>query len=226
MLTMFFLINSFWVNFYIGTFDSQLSDGSDLTEAQAHNFARLFTLIITLGVVGIPLVGACMDHLGFPVTSSVLIVIGFVWALLLVDNASTSLVLSFVCYSAFRTFFFTFVFAYLADTLGFKYFGVLAGIMFVLGGVLSVLQYPLAQVAAASCVPDPMTSVMSCSSGYWRNVNIFMAVTILSTLSFSYQDWARRKQSALRRSKSGASGAELTALLPPRRITGDAYGTA
>jgi len=48
-LTLFFLVNSFWANFYIGTFDMQLGDKHNLTGEQRHEFAQYFTLFITLG---------------------------------------------------------------------------------------------------------------------------------------------------------------------------------
>ena len=48
-LTLFFLIGSFWANFYIGTFDMQLGDKHNLTGEQRHEFAEYFTLVITLG---------------------------------------------------------------------------------------------------------------------------------------------------------------------------------
>jgi len=48
-LTFFFLVNSFWANFYLGTFDMQLGDKHNLSGEQRHVFAEYFTLVITLG---------------------------------------------------------------------------------------------------------------------------------------------------------------------------------
>lgn len=234
LLTVFFLVNSFWVNFYIGTFDAQIRDGTALTVAEEHVYAQIFTLTITLGVIGIPIVGACMDYLGFPITSTILLCLGIVWAFLAIQRDPSTLVFSFVFYSAFRTFFFTFTFAYLADTLGFKYFGVLAGVMFVLGGVIGVLQYPLAEFAVRRCKVHPLTQVEVCTDGLWSQVNCVMLVTIASTLYFSYHDYVRRKlPNAGRVLRQESSSQESSLLLPRRSLlqresssSKTAYGTA
>jgi MFS family permease len=188
-LTFFFLVNSFWLNFYIGTFDVQQKDSGIDTE-ELSVYARLFTLAITCGASTIPLAGALMDIYGFPATSVITIGCGFAWSALLLLQDRLALKFSFIFYAIYRTFFYTFVFAYLADVLGFKYFGVLAGIMFVIGGVLSLVQYPLAQVMAGSCHFEAETDV--CDPGYWLYLNYFMAITVASTWYFSYMDWKNR----------------------------------
>lgn len=193
LLTLFFLVNSFWANFYIGTFDMQLGDKHNLTGDQRHTFAEYFTLVITLGVVSIPPVGAMMDRTGFPATSLLCLVSGIIWALLLLADSPERhlLMLSFVFYSLYRTSFFTFFFAYLADVMGFQFFGMLGGIIFLLAGVLGMLQYPLAQYATGNChilTQDQAT----CDKGRWAQVNTVMVLMITSTLYFTYCDYERR----------------------------------
>lgn len=192
LLLLFFLMHSYWGNFYIGTFDMQLSDSQLLGSAvDQQNYARIFTIIITMGVIVIPLVGALMDLHGFPVTSAFSIGCGILWAALLLIRSSTALVISFVFYAAYRTSFYTFFFAYLADTLGYKYFGMLAGIIFVLGGLLGITQYPLAQLVAGTC-HDDNADQDTCSHGHWAIVNLIMLVMVASTLYFTVADWRRR----------------------------------
>ena len=211
-LTVFFLVNSFWANFYIGTFDMQLGDKHNLTGEQRHAFAQTFTLIITLGVLVIPLVGALMDLRGYPATSLLCTAAGIIWALLvLVDSEQRHvLILSFVFYSVFRTSFFTFFFAYLADALGFKFFGMLAGVIFLFGGFLGMLQIPLATYAAGDCHVLTVDQA-TCSKGNWGTVNCAMVAMVSATLYFTYQDHCRRRratQVATRTSKIG-SGANI-----------------
>ncbi len=210
------MVNSFWLNFYIGTFDVQQKDGGIGTE-ELSVYARLFTLAITCGAGTIPLAGALMDISGFPATSAITILCGFVWSFLLLLQNRLALKFSFIFYAVYRTFFYTFVFAFLADVLGFKYFGVLAGIMFVIGGVLSLVQYPLAQVMAGSCHLEAENDI--CDPGYWLYLNYFMALSIATTWYFSYQDWRNRtdllayhessKHSIRKGSYSKLSGQEL-----------------
>ena len=189
-LSYFFLVNSFWLNFYIGAFDVQLGDANFLTSSELVANASLFTLIITCGAVIIPFAGAMMDIYDFPCTALLTTIAGVVWSILLLFKTKLALTVSFIFYAVFRTFFYTFVFAYLADVLGFKYFGVLAGIMFVVGGVLTFLQYPIAQFAAGSC--HNLSSEL-CDVGNWDIVNMAMMFSILSTLYFTYKDWIHRE---------------------------------
>lgn len=194
-LTCLFVVTSFWANFYIGTFDLQLADSELLDVQGQHEYARLFTLIMTCGAVAIPAVGALMDLAGFSVTSIVMLLQGFLWALFLLVNSATSLLVSFVLYATFRTFLFTFLFAYLADTLGFKYYGVLSGIMFAVGGFAGLFQYYLAEYASGTChLQQEHEQGVECDRGRWSEVNTIMAATLVMTFYFSYKDWTRRCQ--------------------------------
>ncbi len=194
-LVSFFVVISFWANFYIGTFDVRLRDSQlSLTPLQQQDFARLFTFVMTCGVVAIPVVGTLMDRVGYTATSAVTIGLGLVWCGLLFVPAAPALVASFVLYTCFRTFFFTFLFAYIADTMGFKYFGALSGVMFAVGGLVGVLQYYLAQYASGTCHLSAEGEESSCSHGRWNQVNALMAATIFLCFLFSYKDWTRRKQ--------------------------------
>lgn len=193
-LTVLFVVHTFWMNFYLGVFDVELGDRqAHLSADEKHIYANQFTVIITCGVVGIPVLGYMMDSFGFPASSLITIIFGMLWSLLLTSGVESCLITSFVFYALYRACFFTFVFAYLADTLGFKYFGVLAGVMFVLGGVLGLISYPLATWAAGSCHQFDDGADPECTNGYWGGLDGFAFLTQTFTLMFSYQDWKRRK---------------------------------
>ncbi len=110
-----------------GTIDLQIGDQLSLTMYERGVMGRQFTAFMTGGILAIPVVGVFMDYFGFPATSFLTVLFACIWASLQVFPTKGAIVISFVFYSLFRTFLFTFLFAYLADTLGFKYFGVLAG---------------------------------------------------------------------------------------------------
>ena len=114
-----------------------------------------------------------MDKKGFPATWTATVTLGVVWSLLVLYDSQWTLLPSFVCYALFRTFLFTFLFAFIADTMGFRYFGVLAGIMFVIGGLVGLLQYPLAKWAAGNChlATTPLARI-HCDRGNWSLVNL------------------------------------------------------
>lgn len=191
---------------FVGTIDIQLGDSTLLLSPyEQRQYGRYFTLIMTLGVFMIPFVGYLMDHKGFPVTSAVTISFGLLWSLLLLYDSRASLLPSFMFYAMFRTCLFTFLFAYLADTMGFKYFGVLAGLMFVFGGFVGLLQYPIAVWASGTChsANSPLKKA-HCSRGHWSVVNVLMVCSMASLFWFSYRDWVRRRrqQSSLNHSLS------------------------
>ena len=177
-----------------------------LTAYDQRLYGRYFTMIMTLGVFAIPLVGYMMDNRGFPVTSVVTVSFGLLWSLLLLYDSRYSLLPSFMFYALFRTCLFTFLFAYLADTMGFRFFGVLAGLMFVLGGFVGLLQYPLAMWAAGTChsANSPLKRA-HCSRGHWEEVNLSMACSMASLFWFSYRDWVRRRRQATSLSHSLSS---------------------
>lgn len=186
----------------------QIKDLQIVTDInEEHNFARLFTIITASGIIFIPFVGILMDTTGFPISSVVITLSGVLWSICLLVSTSYSLLLSFLFYSFYRTSFFIFIFGYLADTFGFKYYGLLAGIMFLCGGFMGLLQYPLATYALGTChhqyhhlnvvvtdnnkgSNDSMED--DCDQGQWFQVHIVMMIMILSTLYFSYQDQVRR----------------------------------
>lgn len=195
-ITIFFLINSFWANFYIGNIDLQLGDSELYSAEEQKTFGRMFTAIMTCGFIAIPIVGAVMDKYGFPMTSLFTAFFGIVWSICLLSKSRSSAVPSFISYALFRTFLFTFLFAYLADVFGFKYFGILGGLMFVLGGLLSLTQYSLTAWAAGTChsfeTPQP-----GCSNGYWDTINLVQLLSQFALLTFTYQDWIRRRREAV-----------------------------
>jgi hypothetical protein len=197
-VTIFFVVTSFWANFIVGTIDVQLGDSMLLlSEVDLQLYGRLFAVIMACGAFAIPVVGYLMDTVGFPATSAITVGLGSTWALLMLFDDVHALLPSFVFYSLFRVFLFTFLFAYLADSLGFRYFGVLAGLMFVTGGFIGLLQYPLAQWAAGTChlATSPVGKI-HCSRGMWSGINLVMAISLLSMFWFSYRDWVRRRRHA------------------------------
>jgi len=94
-------------------------DAHDQAEAM-----RWFTVITVCGVLGIPFVGYSMDVLGFRATRAITVGLGCLWAAMTLVPHRLVLLLSFGVYALFRTFTFNYYFAFLADRLGFRYFGV------------------------------------------------------------------------------------------------------
>jgi hypothetical protein len=89
--------------------------------------------------------------------------------------------------------------------MGFKYFGILAGLMFVFGGVFSLLQYPLVEWATGTChfiTNNADFRMAHCDRGHWYELNIAMLFSFVSLFGFSYQDFVRRRREQIMESHS------------------------
>jgi MFS family permease len=190
-VTTFIVVASFWANFYIGTIDIQLADAHTLSAAKQNFMVRVFTAVTTAGVLGIPIVGRLMDRCGFVATAAVTVTMaGLFGANVLwpVGGAGVwQLGLAFVAYALFRTFLFTYFFAYLADALGFRYFGVLAGASFLVAGCAGLLQSPLMEWGAGDChlYKDPPAD---CDPGNWRSINALQLGCLLALYAIPLLD--------------------------------------
>lgn len=214
-VTVFIVVASFWANFYIGTIDIQLADGHLLSPEKQNYMVRLFTAVTTAGVLGIPIVGGLMDRYGFVTTAAVTVSMAVIYGLGIIiaqaQGGILPLVLAFIAYALFRTFLFTYFFAYLADALGFRFFGVLAGVSFFIAGCAGLLQSPLMQFGAGNChlTLEPLSG---CDSGRWSTINFYQLACLASLYVIPLMDmWAARKADAQRkvvRGKEGGRGGE------------------
>lgn len=172
--------------------DIQLGDSDRYGPIERQNYDRIFTLTMTGGFLSIPAAGMMMDHLGFPTTALFISFTGLMWSICLLSGSATTLIASFLFYSLFRTFLFAFIFAYAADTMGFKFYGILMGIMFVIGAFVSLLQYHLAKWATGTC-HNATEEGTYCSKGNWDSVNLLVVITMLLSFAFAFEDWRRRR---------------------------------
>lgn len=199
-LAVFFIVSTYWANFFIGTLDMQLGDVMGLNYEQRDEVGRLCTLAMTLGAAAIPLIGFIMDYFGFPVTSLLTAFFGIGWACLLRVETLESLRMSLIFYTLFRTALFTFTFAYLADVLGFAYYGVLAGLLFMASGFIGLTQYWLRIAVAGTC---HLNIGETCSQGQWVTLHNVILISFLVLPVISFQDyWRRRSSPHMSRPKS------------------------
>jgi hypothetical protein len=107
--------------------------------------------------------------------------LGCAWAAMTLVRSREVLLLSFAVYALFRTFTFNYYFAFLADRLGFRYFGVLAGISFCVAGLVGLfLQAPLLNWAHAPCTTSSSETLVGAECGYgnWHEVDLWKLGTI------------------------------------------------
>ncbi|GMH52400.1 hypothetical protein TL16_g01221 [Triparma laevis f. inornata] len=127
-IVLFFALLSYVANFGVGSVGLMLSD------FKADNLSTLtteFSVISGLGVLGMPIVGWLLDKQGEAFTAVVTSCLGICYCVLFLNEM---FITSFWFYSMFRSFLFCYFFANLPVVMGFKYFGILAGIAFAASG--------------------------------------------------------------------------------------------
>ena len=173
-----------------GTLDTQLHDSGILDSEIRAEYCHMFTLTLAAAAFLIPVVGFIIDRCGYTVTYVLTVSFAVLWSSMLVSGVEQLLVPSFVCYALFRTFVFTFMFAYLADTMGFRYYGALSGLLFLICGLVGLLQYPVAHWARRTC---PEQSAY-CASARWDVINKLMTFSFVFSYVFClYEYFDRRK---------------------------------
>jgi len=199
-LTVFFCIGTFWANAYMGWLAFELGDQQaayGLDSRGRSNAQAQFTAMTTLlGVLGLPFVGYLMDKKGFPWTAVTTagLAAGFGLCCLVPSAGPALMYLGFALYSVFRTFLFTYFFACLADALGFRFFGVLSGVSFLLAGLVGLLQVPITTYAVGTCHKDFSPD---CSEGNWAQVNLFQLISFALLFVFpimDFQDQAKSRE--------------------------------
>ncbi|GMI41422.1 hypothetical protein TrCOL_g11256 [Triparma columacea] len=183
-ITLFFVVCSFWANFFIGTIGLQLGDSNNIDLPEQRRLTRLFSIISSLGVLGMPFVGFLLDNLGFAFTATTTVFLGVCYTFFaLMEGSSAVYYCSFLFYSLYRAFLFTYFFAALPKKMGFKYFGILAGISFFVAGIAQLSMASLIKYATGTCHlaafaggpeqhggDDHGDGHPECDVGNWKNV--------------------------------------------------------
>lgn len=151
-----------------------------------HELARSFTVIMSSGaLVSIP-IGWLIDQIGVEACTFLTLLMGQLQMLLLLfgeDNIHCVTV-SFWVYTLFRQFLYPVYISSLTSRLGFKYFGVLLGIGFGLGGMAQLFLYPLDALVQGDCRLQDETILMEgraeeCDNGIWRELHVIQALILL-----------------------------------------------
>ena len=180
-LTIYCSVLILWANSYMGTLRGQLvSLGASPKQVEA--MANNFNVVSPCGVVIIPLIGVMLDRLGFAVVLGLGTCLAIAFALICLIPSVDAQYGAFVCYAWFRTTLFSTLFAYVADQFGFRYFGLLCGIVLAVAGALGMVQYGLTAVV---------------ESGAWthQDINYLQLGTIAAMLFFpavvARDEWKR-----------------------------------
>lgn len=170
-----------------------------------HQLARTFTLVMSMGFFASIFVGWLIDRIGLEICTALTLILGQVQALIIVlfGGNYTMMVTSFWVYAVFRQFLYPVYIASLTSRLGFKYFGVLLGIGFALGGIAQLYLAPLLEFVQGDChnssimvVDEAESSSQShqvtCNEGRWMFIHWFQFVCLGLLLLVPLADYRDR----------------------------------
>lgn len=146
LMTAYFSIQSLWCNFFLGSLTARLRS-KPLTESQVTSLLSDLAIVLPSSVVFIPIVGYLLETCGYVYSSLLCSALALAFtALEAFAQTPAWLVVSFITYAFFRTVMFPLLFAYLGHKFGYSHFGALSGMAFCIGGVVGLLQAPIARL--------------------------------------------------------------------------------
>ena len=189
-LSIFFLVASWWSNFYIATVTTELGDQQRFDLAKQHELARLLSFIDAGAIIFAPLSGYLLDSAGFAVTAVITIALGIAqMVFLLIAGARESfMIASFVSYAVFRAFMFPYYFASLSKKLGFRFFGILSGLSFCVSGISQLAIAPLAVLVEGTCHEFDAIDDMTCDQGQWSAAHLVQISALVALLLIPAMD--------------------------------------
>ncbi|RLN65219.1 hypothetical protein BBJ29_007655 [Phytophthora kernoviae] len=145
LIAFYFSILSLWCNFFLGSITALLR-WKNLPETEVASLLGKLAFVLPGSVVFIPIVGYLLETCGYTYSSLFCTVVALVFTVMLSSTSSTWIVAGFVTYAFFRTIMYPLLFAYLGHRFGFQHFGALSGIAFCIGGIVGLLQTPIAAI--------------------------------------------------------------------------------
>jgi hypothetical protein len=215
-IALFFVVSSFWCNFYLGTLDQQL-DQYVSDPSVKESYLDLFSLVTTLSAASVFFAGLLLDKYGFGATQILTISFGVLMSIgtlipLTEPYQRPVLLATFVFYGLYRTFAFAYTFSAVAHVFGFQFFGTLIGIAFLVSGCIGFVQKPLAAL------------------GWWQTINQTQLAMIVLLYALPLYGICRRRvakdsdgttkdfDSSLEKKASSSNGI-ANPLLPQKRPT-------
>jgi hypothetical protein len=217
-LGIFFIITSFWANYYIASISAELNVSNEFDDNTANTLIQEFSYISFAGVIFSPMAGYLIDSIGSFWANTITCFVGILqMMLLLLSNGEAQMIESFIMYNLFRSFLYPCFFSGLADTIGFKFYGVISGVVVAISGFMFLLFAPLvARFAIGACDEDSNgESERDCSFGNWNKVHMLQSFSlfILICMGVVYRKKDKEQLEGKESSRYGSfESAELTAV--------------
>jgi len=153
---------------------------------------RQFTFILSGGCVASFAIGLIMDHAGVEAATCATLLLGMSHELILIFLSTSKwwMNVGFIFYICFRQFMFPVSIALITSRLGFKFFGLLNGIAFLLSGVAQLFMVPLVNEVKGTChnynSQDQALIIDACDHGNWIELHVveFIVFAVLLLVPF------------------------------------------
>lgn len=145
LIIFYFSILSLWCNFFVGSITGLLR-WKGFTESEVASLLAKLAFVLPGSVVFIPLTGYLLEKCGYTNSSLLCTLVALCSTVMLSSKSPGWIVAGFVTYAFFRTLMFPLLFAYLGHRFGFQHYGALSGIAFCIGGIVGLLQTPIASI--------------------------------------------------------------------------------
>ncbi|CAH0485532.1 unnamed protein product [Peronospora farinosa] len=145
LIVLYFSILSLWCNFFLGSITGLLR-WKGLPETEVVDLLGKLAFILPGSIIFIPLVGYLLEKCGYTYSSLLCTIAALCFTVMLSSMSTVWIVAGFITYAFFRTIMFPLLFAYLGHRFGFQHYGALSGIAFGIGGIMGLLQTPIAAI--------------------------------------------------------------------------------
>ncbi|CAH0475720.1 unnamed protein product [Peronospora belbahrii] len=145
LIVFYFSILLLWCNFFLGSITGLLR-WKGLSETEVEKLLAKLAFVLPGSVFFIPFVGYLLKKCGYTYSSLLCTIAALCFTVMLSSMSTVWIVTGFVTYAFFRTIMFPLLFAYLGHRFGFQHYGALSGIAFCIGGIMGLLQTPIAAI--------------------------------------------------------------------------------
>ena len=206
-LGIFFIITSYWANYYIATVTTELGDLHYFDYEMQHTLTRWLSFLDAGAIVCAPISGYLLDSVGFIPTAIITICLGIIQqSCLLVAKSSTFLmIVSFTTYAIYRAFLFPYFFASLSRKMGFTYFGLLSGTSFSIAGITQFNIASLATYISGTCheYVDVNDGDVQCDQGRWMFIHWIQILSLIALLLIPAWDaYAEKQEEKMKKHKT------------------------
>ncbi|KAK9804317.1 hypothetical protein WJX72_006375 [[Myrmecia] bisecta] len=198
---LFYTMNVFCIQFYLGTTRLQLEHKGDLD----HAYTDVANIIVSFGWLGIPFIGWCLDKKGYGITLGLINTLGVVSSLFQAMPSLGFQVVTLIVWCSQRFFLYSSYFAIFGALFGFQNFGKMLAVDNTFNGLVGLLQLPLTYWGLHGL------------NGNFTAINLLQALVLLPLFAFCWYmyKWEREDLVPIR----PMEGEELPCnLVGPRQV--------